>query len=76
MVTDPFLLGCVGFDDFYVNLLAFIFQLCINCNCLPYLFLCTSSSQKMKQVSQSPDFLCLDLCDYIILLCKLPHCNT
>ena len=75
VVTDPFLLKCIGFDDCDVYLLALNFQLCISCNCLPYLFLSTSSPQKLKQVSQLPDFLCLELCDYIILLCKLPHCN-
>ena len=51
MVTDPFLLKCIGFDDCDVYLLALNFQLCINCNCLPYLFLSTSSPQKLKQVS-------------------------
>ena len=75
MVTDPFLLKCIGFDDCDVYLLALNFQLCINCNCLPYLFLSTSSPQKLKQVSQLPDFLCLELCDYIILLCKFLHRN-
>ena len=44
---------------------------------LSYLFRCALSPQKLKQVSQLPDFLCLELCDYVILLCKLPHitCN-
>ena len=42
------------------------FQLYINSNCLRYLFLCTLSPKKLKQVSQEPDFLCLELCDYII----------
>ena len=38
----PFLPRCIGSDDCNVYLLAFKlsnFQLCINCNCLPYLFL-------------------------------------
>ena len=47
------------------------FQLYINSNCLRYLFLCTLSPKKLKQVSQEPDFLCLELCDYIILLCNI-----
>ena len=44
---------------------------------LSYLFRCALGPQKLKQVSQLPDFLCLELCDYVILLCKLPHitCN-
>ena len=49
------------------------FQLCINCNCLPYLFLYTLSPQRLKQVSLYHEFLCLELCYYIILLCKLLH---
>ena len=75
VVTDPFFLTCLGFNDCNVFLVVLNSQLYINCNCLPYLFLSTSSPQKLKQVSQLPDFLCLELCDYIILLCKLPHCN-
>ena len=40
---------------------------------LPYLFLRALSPQTLKQVSQLPDFLCLELCDYIMLLCKFPY---
>ena len=52
MVTDPFLLKCIGFDDCNVRYISQLlnFQLYINFNCLPYLFLSTSSPQKLKQV--------------------------
>ena len=62
-------IGCVNHPRWRVPLVHMIRY------CLPYLLLSTSSPQKLKQVSQLPDFLCLELCDYIILLCKLPHCN-
>ena len=51
VVTDPFLLKCTGFDGCNVYLLAF------KLSTLYLLFLFTSSPQKLKQVSQSPDFL-------------------
>ena len=52
VVIDPFLLECMESDDCYVNLLAFKLSTLYYCNCLPDVFLCTLSPQKLKQVSQ------------------------
>ena len=49
MVTDPFLLKCIGSDDCNVYLLAFKLST-LYCNCFPYLFISTPSPQKLKQV--------------------------
>ena len=37
----------------------------------------TFKYSKLKEVSQEPGFLCLELCDYIILLCyHIVTCNS
>ena len=52
VVIDPFSLECMESDDCYVYLLAFKLSTLYYCNCLPDVFLCTLSPQKLKQVSQ------------------------
>ena len=51
VVIYSFLLKCMGLMIVMYIFQLSNFQLCINCNCLPFLFLCTLSPQKLKQVS-------------------------
>ena len=69
-----FLLGCTGLEDCKVYLSAFKLSTLYSWKLLTIFISFQLNPQKLLLASLQPDFLCLELCNYIILLWS-PHCN-